>query len=651
MEIPRKFFGLMVAAWLLQGCADQSSDSAAPSQPASAEHGQLSGKVTGSQPGVLPVVYAYNTDKDLAYTVFVVDGKYRAVKMIPGNYDVTIRPAIDQLEGFTAQTVTMEIGAGDHAEANFALTDVGPRPNYVGGMEYANAEIAPYDEVYPPGAGRDVLERTCHGCHTVQFFPYNYPRTYSGGRGPKNKAAWGVVVDRMHKGPAFGREGKASMFDPKYLPPEDRDILVNYLAEAFPIDGPPQIVQQSREPELDLAALEKAMFVEYIYRESDEYEVWPWPHQIDFDTDGNVWLAYTACCIVRFDPRTGEQTAYEGHGGGHGVAVDQTDGTVWYSGDVVRHLDPATGLVDHWVADDRMLGSNTQIFDSKGNLWMSLLAGGALGKWDRASDSVVYWEVPVLRSRPYGIIVDHKDKVWFADYHNGGVTRFDPETDVFKHFPLVADNAASSIRRPGVDSKGMIWAGTWGNRAFDNATLYRLNPDTGEVMRRKMGVPYAASYNAEADNQDNIWVSNDNYLTKYDQVTDAFTHFPIPVRSDSLKTTITRDDGIWFIYRNAGKYANYGGAAAVLYTDKDNIETLAAYHSPSSAGYALSDYQGAPAPKVQGGEREVPLGAQNAEAYAEFAVANNLMEESDAAALAASKKAINDIKDTFDRAD
>jgi hypothetical protein len=38
-------------------------------------YGQLSGTVTGSEPGVLPVVYANNIENDVAYTVFVVDGK------------------------------------------------------------------------------------------------------------------------------------------------------------------------------------------------------------------------------------------------------------------------------------------------------------------------------------------------------------------------------------------------------------------------------------------------------------------------------------------------------------------------------------------------------------------------------------------------
>ena len=149
-------------------------------------YSQLSGTVTGSEPGVLPVVYAYNNDKDVGYTVYVIDGKYRAVNLIPGSYDVTIRPAVDQLEGFTAETVKMDVGADVHVKADFALKNVGPVPNYVNGLSYepctANRPapedaaklayavkhggvergkaigdcepyiIQPYDEIFPPGA-------------------------------------------------------------------------------------------------------------------------------------------------------------------------------------------------------------------------------------------------------------------------------------------------------------------------------------------------------------------------------------------------------------------------------------------------------------------------------------------------------------------
>jgi streptogramin lyase/mono/diheme cytochrome c family protein len=597
-------------------------------------YGQLSGHVSGSELGVLPVVYAYNEDRSVGYTVFVVDGLYRVVNLIQGTYSITIRPAVGQLEGFREQTVSRKVASGAHVQADFALDNVGPVKNYVGGIAYPDTEIAAYEDIYPPGPGRDILERTCHGCHTIQFFPYNVSRAYSGGREPKTKDAWSFTVDRMHQGPAFGQIGNASMFDPAYLPPVDRDILVDYLAENFPSDALPRVVALESEPELNLDALRKAMFVEYVYREPTEFSAAPWPapHQVDFDSGGNVWLAYTSCCIVSIDPRTGGQKAYKGHGGGHGIAVDQIDGSVWYSGrpDVVRHMDPRTGLVDYWnLGDQKELGSITQIFDSKGDLWLSLLGGGGLGKWDRSSDTIVWWKVPVLRSRPYGIIVDHKDKVWSADYHNGGVTRFDPETGEFVHFGLVKDDAASSIRRLGVDSKGMIWAATWGSRAFNNVKLYQLNPNTGAVIAHDVGIAYGAVYGAEADSKDNIWITPDNYISVYDQDTSQFTHYPIPVRSDTVKTTISRDDSVWFTYHNAGRYADYGGSAVVLYQDKDNIPTMAAYHSETSAGHHLSAYRGPVSTMVEGRRRIAQPEAINSEAYSVFAKSNGLLLNED----------------------
>ena len=79
------------------------------------EYGELSGIVDGTEIDALPVIYAYNTDKDVGYTVFVVDGEYHANHLISGNYDVTLRPAIGQLKSFSSQTVSFFIKKGDHA--------------------------------------------------------------------------------------------------------------------------------------------------------------------------------------------------------------------------------------------------------------------------------------------------------------------------------------------------------------------------------------------------------------------------------------------------------------------------------------------------------------------------------------------------------
>jgi hypothetical protein len=240
----------------------------------------------------------------------------------------------------------------------------------------------------------------------------------------------------------------------------------------------------------------------------------------------------------------------------------------------------------------------------------------------------MYWEVPVVRSNPYGIIVDFDEKIWFANHYSSSVTRFDPDTETFTDFKLTTE-APTNTRRLGVDSKNMIWIGAWAGPSHrDNGrelggALYRLNPKTGEVMERRLGIEYGAPYNADVDSQDNVWVAMDNHLSKYDQTADRFTHYPIPRRSETLKTAITRDGAVWFIYRNGGKFAGYGASSVVLYPDKDKIPTLAAYFDENSPFARSGHYKGPKAPKVTGVPR-FNLGARNAATYEKWALENGL---------------------------
>ena len=600
--------------------------------------GELSGRVSGNQPDLLATVYALNTDRDVGYMVYVVNGRYRATTLFPGNYEVAIRPAVGQLfeKGFEPQTHRIRIEGDEHASLDFELEEAIYEPDYVGGMFYQggwtdkagmpsspDAEVLPYDEDYPPGRGREIMENTCFGCHTIQLYPYNYTRTYPTGRPLHDKAGWAITVDRMHKGVAFSSPGKPSYFDEKYLTPEDREIVIDYLAENFGPDSKPRVVQLESEPELDLEALEKAQFIEYRFFNTEEKPT-RFTQQIDFDAEGNVWVSDRGCpCIVKVDPRTGEYTDYMGYGGGHGIAVDQHDGAVWFSS--MYRLDPDTGLADTYGVDGgQRLGANTHIFDSNGDLWMSALGAGALTKWERKTDSIKYWEVPILRSRPYGIIVDHNDKVWFSEYHNSGVARFDPVTEEFTHFQL-EEHLPTNMRRPGVDSKNHIWQTTWGSRGMQDGALYGLNPETGEVLKRRIVIDFTNPYTVEADEFDNLWIGTDNYLVKYDQEADEFTRYPLTVRTDIPKVTMAQISAVWFTPRNAGQSSDYGGAASVLHPDKDAIESFAARFYEHSAANRLKHYDGPPGPKVKGVEKLSPCGAQN---EGEYARAMGLPEDS-----------------------
>ena len=60
--------------------------------------GGLAGRVTVKKPLGFLTVYAFNTDKDVGYMVYVVGGKYRATNLFPGHYDVTLRGTVGQLD-------------------------------------------------------------------------------------------------------------------------------------------------------------------------------------------------------------------------------------------------------------------------------------------------------------------------------------------------------------------------------------------------------------------------------------------------------------------------------------------------------------------------------------------------------------------------
>lgn len=257
-------------------------------------------------------------------------------------------------------------------------------------------------------------------------------------------------------------------------------------------------------------------------------------------------------------------------------------------------VDPAAGTFkDHtghdeyrfaWRKSFRSIGVSSMVIDSSGDIWLSLLGAGGLAKFDRKQDTVLLWDVPVARSRPYGITLDRDGKVWFADYHSSGVTSFDPRTESFRHYRVTLE-ATSNIRRLIADSKNNIWPSTWGSLGYQNAAIYRVHPVSGEVDRFRLEIPYANPYDVEVDDRDKLWIATDNHVVHLDPDTRRFVFHPVTTRTDIPKLAVTRDGAVWFAPRNAGQFGGYGGAATVLYPDKDRITSFAAHYRDDHARF------------------------------------------------------------------
>lgn len=563
--------------------------------------GQVEGAVTAPKSAMGAKVTLRNVDKEVYYVVFVAKGRYRAVNMFPGRYEVTV-----DKPGLALPQTTFTLAAEGKVALDLALAEAPIVPTYVGGRELEDIEqIVSYDKLYPPGPGRDVMDRTCIVCHGVNFLPTL----------PQSRESWDSQIDFMTKEVAFAAGGIED--GPSMMPPmsdADRKILLDYLEANFGADKPIRAVLDETAPAFDEEALGKAQYIQYRFPDTSQRPN-RWTQETHFDQDGNVWITERGvpASIVRLDPRTGAFKDYDTadpKASPHGLTVD-ADGSVWWAGRdyfLVR-LDPKSGKSDHYPVTQRGLHGHTPVFTSTGDLWFTMLPSNKLGHWDRETDTITYYESPEARARPYGIVIDQKDKIWYVEYHTSAVVRFDPATEEFKRYPV--PSAPTALRRLGIDNDGNPYYGVYGAVGGQAGIIGRIDAVTGKITEFKIPVLYSNPYDVWADDNGLMWITCDNYLVSFDPKTETFTPYPMPIRTDEPKMSVTRDGAIWFTPRMAGMTGTWGGGASVLYPDKDKMPTLAAYYSEKNTANHIAKYKG-PVRPVTGATRASKHGAKNA---------------------------------------
>jgi hypothetical protein len=158
----------------------------------------VSGTVTAPAPFKAAQVYLRNVDKRIQYMVFTRDGEFRAVALFPGRYELTVRA-----RGLASGTRKLVLKAGDRragiavamqptADPQQFPSSVDPKTVHLFNAAGWNDPGAPvvlgnYDEIYPPGPGREVLEKVCFNCHGENTFALT----------PRSEDAWKFAVDYM----------------------------------------------------------------------------------------------------------------------------------------------------------------------------------------------------------------------------------------------------------------------------------------------------------------------------------------------------------------------------------------------------------------------------------------------------------------------
>ena len=514
----------------------------------------VSGSVTSSSPFKAARVYFRNVDKRMQYMVYTAGGKYQALHLLPGQYEMRV-----EAQGLDSAATRVVLMPGRNAPQNATL-----RP-----VQDTGTLVVTMNELFPPGPGQKYAKEVCLGCHGPDFF------------GSRHMAdgAWNGFVEMMLQNGSIPRG---------FSSPQEREDLAQYLGKHFGPGSRNRTVKWDREVPLDESKLAKAMYIEYYLQPNADPAKKRRGQDPHFDQQGNVWVTdrNRPNRLTRLDPRTGEWKEWmmpHPEGDLHGLTIDQ-EGTVWIPARLGQRKDqdgihlvafyPKTEKFELFPIDPERkikerLQSHTPVVDSQGNVWVTMIGGDRFYKWDRQTRKIEMFMTATRPSSPYGIDIDSQGNIWMAQFRGDArVGKWDPVAARFTDYPVLTQ--PGRIRRASVDLEDRVWFGI-----NDRGTIGYIDPKNGRVTEYQLPLDLSRPYDPQSDLDGNIWFGDNGQggaTIRFDPKTREFSYYPTPQVTDQPKLEITRDGAIWYCPRSAAE-----PGVGVLYPDASRITTLGAY--------------------------------------------------------------------------
>lgn len=221
---------------------------------------------------------------------------------------------------------------------------------------------------------------------------------------------------------------------------DDPDVVAQARALKFGADGRLWVVNGGTESVIRL---------DTVTGEYESFDVQMYPHSLDLDTAGNVWVNdYFAVeeRIASVNAETGEVT--------------------------IIQVPPANRPESEGIP----LPYGLQV-DKQDRLYSTQLAANTLVVYDTVSGESKLYQMPAENSGPRRPGLAPDGSLWIPEFNTGHITRFDPEAETFERVDLgMATIGAYDIE---VDqNSGVVWV----TGSLDSS-LFRYDPATGRIDR------------------------------------------------------------------------------------------------------------------------------------------------------------------------
>lgn len=257
------------------------------------------------------------------------------------------------------------------------------------------------------------------------------------------------------------------------------------------------------------------------------------PHGIDFDSDGELWVALEGTSQIGRLNSNGElvetydlPSSCTGCDGPvtqdpHGLGIGADGRSIWYSG-------KTSNTIGRIVPDGTIVSFAVPTTDSfpiyirlgpDGNMWFTELTGNKIGRVTDAGQ-IDEFPIPTANSRPIAIVPEPEgDGMWFSEEKGNNVARVDPDGTITE-FAVPKLQANMILAGLAFDSDKNLWV----QQYVDRASPEPVGPDYIIRIDRK------------------ILSSAPSELTSED-----FTFFTVPSQGTVMHRIIAGPDGnMWF---------------------------------------------------------------------------------------------------------
>ncbi len=178
------------------------------------------------------------------------------------------------------------------------------------------------------------------------------------------------------------------------------------------------------------------------------------------------------------------------------------------------------------------------LVDKDGNVWYSDFGEMAIGKFDPKTLKLTEYPLKTFKPKaPVGILsieFDTKGKIWFDTMYQGSLGCLDPKTGEISYYPLPPewndDRVQLNFTGLHYEVDGKVWTKSVGTQDIFRIDLATGKWDKFHPTDQLPGVKHAGIYQVMADSKNNLWMAEftEGHLGKIDAKTGEVTWFATP---------------------------------------------------------------------------------------------------------------------------